>query len=198
MKSLRAWALALSMLAAAGAASAAEDHHGGGAHAARPSGHAASVHRSAPVRVTRTRTVTPTHRTTVTRRTHPTATRHRTHHTTTVRRVTTTHRKVTAARHIVTGARKVDISRYRRVVRAPHRYRINAWVAPRGFSYRRFSLGERIPGVLLAADFFLTSFALYGLEAPPDGYVWVRDGTDAVLVDRETGEVVQVQYDAFY
>jgi Ni/Co efflux regulator RcnB len=52
--------------------------------------------------------------------------------------------------------------------------------------------------VLLAADYFLTSYALYGLAPPPPGYVWVRDGTDAVLVDRYTGQVIQVQEDVFY
>jgi Ni/Co efflux regulator RcnB len=87
----------------------------------------------------------------------------------------------------------------RKVVRAPRRFHAaRPWIAPRGFTYRRFSLGERIPSVLLAADYFLTDFMLYGLEAPPPGYVWVRDGTDAVLVDRYTGEVVEVEYDVFY
>jgi Ni/Co efflux regulator RcnB len=51
---------------------------------------------------------------------------------------------------------------------------------------------------LLAADFFLTSYWLYGLDPPPPDYVWVRDGPDAVLVDRYTGEVIQVVYDVFY
>ena len=87
----------------------------------------------------------------------------------------------------------------RKAVRAPRRFRAaRAWIAPRGFTYRRFSLGERIPSVLLAADYFLADFSLYGLVVPPAGYVWVRDGTDAVLVDRYTGEVVQVEYDVFY
>jgi Ni/Co efflux regulator RcnB len=87
----------------------------------------------------------------------------------------------------------------RKTVRSPRRYRARRpWIAPRGFVYRRFSLGERIPAVLLAADYFLTSYALYGLAPPPPGYVWVRDGTDAVLVDRYTGQVIQVQEDVFY
>ena len=29
------------------------------------------------------------------------------------------------------------------------------------------------------------------LYAPPDGYVWVRYGPDAVLIDEDTGEIVQ-------
>lgn len=87
----------------------------------------------------------------------------------------------------------------RKTFRAPRRFHIGRpWVAPRGFVFRHFRLGERVPAVLLAADYFLTSYWLYGLQAPPPGYIWIREGTDAVLVDRYTGEVVQVAYDVFY
>ena len=107
------------------------------------------------------------------------------------------HSPVTTTRKVI--VRRVDVTHYRRVVQAPRRYRAaRAWVAPRGFTYRRFGLGERIPTALLAASFFLTGFSAYGLESPPSGYVWVRDNTDAVLVDRSTGEVIQVQNGLFY
>jgi Ni/Co efflux regulator RcnB len=87
----------------------------------------------------------------------------------------------------------------RKVFRAPRRFHIaRPWVAPRGFVFRHFRLGERIPAVLLVSNYFLLDFALYGLEPPPPGYVWIREGSDAVLVDRYTGEVVQVAYDVFY
>jgi Ni/Co efflux regulator RcnB len=87
----------------------------------------------------------------------------------------------------------------RKVIRPAHRFHVNRpWVAPRGFVFRHFRLGERVPTVLLAADYFLTSPWLYGLEAAPYGYVWIREGSDAVLVDRYTGAVVQVAYDVFY
>ena len=95
--------------------------------------------------------------------------------------------------------RKVDVTSYRKVVQAPRRYRATqAWVAPSGFTYRRFSLDERVPTGLLAASFFLSNFGSYGLVSPPYGYVWVRDGTDALLVNRYNGRVVQVQYGLFY
>jgi Ni/Co efflux regulator RcnB len=87
----------------------------------------------------------------------------------------------------------------RKVVRAPHRFRApRPWVAPRGFVFRHFRLGERVPTVLLASEYLLLSPFLYGLEPAPPGYVWIREGSDAVLVDRYTGEVVQVAYDVFY
>ncbi len=95
--------------------------------------------------------------------------------------------------------RRVDVTSYRRAVQAPRRFRIaRPWIAPRGFTYRRFGLGERVPTALLAASFFLSDFGAYGLQSPPYGYVWVRDGADAVLVDRSTGEVVQAQYGLLY
>jgi hypothetical protein len=33
---------------------------------------------------------------------------------------------------------------------------------------------------------------------PPPGTVWVRYGSDAVLIDRDTGEVIRVVYNIFY
>jgi Ni/Co efflux regulator RcnB len=186
MKSLLFSVLALGLVAANPAIADPPRNH--------PGEHrAVTVHRSVHETVrhptVRMRTTKP-HRTVVhTRRVAP--------HRRTVTYRTTAHHVTTARRH-VTAHRNVNLSRFRKVVRAPHRYRIGAWRAPRGFSYRRFGIGERIPAVLLVADFFLTSYWLYGLEAPPPGYVWVRDGDDAVLVDRYTGEVIEVEYDVFY
>ena len=33
---------------------------------------------------------------------------------------------------------------------------------------------------------------------PPYGYVWVRYGDDALLVDVDTGEILRVVYGVFY
>lgn len=100
-------------------------------------------------------------------------------------------------RRTVTTRPNGNVRITRKVIRAPRRFHIRAWVAPRGFTYRRFALGERVPTLLLAAPFFLTDFITYGLTPPPPGFVWVRDGSDAVLVDQSSGEVVQVEYDLF-
>ena len=87
----------------------------------------------------------------------------------------------------------------RRVIRPAHRFHAaRPWIAPRGFAFRHFRLGERVPTVLLATEYFLLSPWLYGLEAAPPGYVWIREGSDAVLVNQYTGEVLQVAYDVFY
>ena len=36
------------------------------------------------------------------------------------------------------------------------------------------------------------------LDPPPPGTVWVRYGNDALLIDRYSGEVIQVVYGIFY
>ena len=148
-----------------------------------------NVRKTPERRVVHTRTNTP-HRTVIEKR-KVTPGHKVVAHKTTKHHVTTVHRKVV-------NHGRANLSRFHKVIRAPRRFHMRAWIAPRGFHYRRFRIGERIPGVLLAADYFLTSYWLYGLEPPPPGYVWVRDGSDAVLVDRYTGEVIQVVYDAFY
>jgi Ni/Co efflux regulator RcnB len=188
MKSLVLCVFGLGVVAFSSNAWADKPHHGGGGggHQSRPAAHqtahkTTTVHRSAPAhRKTVHRTVTIHH-----------ANRNTTHKKVIVHRKTVTHRNVTVRAH-------ANLKHFHQSFRAPHRYRIGAWNAPRGFSYRRFGIGERIPALLLISTYFLTDYALYGLEAPDDGYIWVRDGSDAVLVDRETGEVVEVEYDVFY
>ena len=205
MKSLVLFALSLGLLTASSAL--ADPPHRGNPpphHAARPATRV-TVHRTTTVHRSAPRTTI--HRTVV-RRTAPV--RHVTVRRTIVHRTAmhpvVTHRNVTVHRNVhrnvrnvnMTAHGRVTVAHYHRVYRAPHRYHIRAWAAPRGFGYRRFAIGERVPSVFLSADFFLADYTLYGLDAPPPEYVWVRDGSDAVLVDRYTGEVIEVVYDVFY
>jgi Ni/Co efflux regulator RcnB len=55
-----------------------------------------------------------------------------------------------------------------------------------------------LPAIYWGHDYWITDFLAFGLFAPPTGYVWVRYGPDALLIDQYTGEVIQVDYDAFY
>ncbi len=91
-----------------------------------------------------------------------------------------------------------DVSRYRRNYESPRRFRIGIYHAPRGYYYRRYSYGERLPIQFYVRNFWLTDFLSYGLDEPPPGFVWVRFGPDALLIDEETGEILQVRYDVFY
>ena len=55
-----------------------------------------------------------------------------------------------------------------------------------------------LPPLFWAQDYWLLDYWLFGLSPPPYGYVWVRDGSDALLIDRATGEIEEVIYGAFY
>jgi Ni/Co efflux regulator RcnB len=94
--------------------------------------------------------------------------------------------------------RHVDVQQYRRNLNAPRRYRVENYRWRKGYSYRRYGYGQRLPRNYYGRDFWLTNFFFYGLFAPPDGYIWVRYGPDALLIDEYTGEIVQVRYNMFY
>jgi Ni/Co efflux regulator RcnB len=107
-------------------------------------------------------------------------------------------RSVTTDRNARPTTRRADVTQYRRNVDAPRRFRAAAYQAPRGYSYRRWSYGQRLPAIYFGSNYRLADFVSYGLFGPPDGYVWVRYGDDALLVDEETGEIIQVDYNVFY
>jgi len=37
-----------------------------------------------------------------------------------------------------------------------------------------------------------------GLQPPPPGFQWVRQGPDVVLVNLRTGQIIDVAYGVFY
>jgi Ni/Co efflux regulator RcnB len=92
---------------------------------------------------------------------------------------------------------KIDVTTYRKTVTSSRHFRIGTYHAPRGYSYRRYNTGERLDAQFYARDYWLSDFAAYDLIAPPDGYVWVRFGPDALLIDEDDGEVLQVVYGVF-
>jgi Ni/Co efflux regulator RcnB len=92
---------------------------------------------------------------------------------------------------------KADISTYKRTFQARHQYHAGAYRAPSGYTYQRWGLGERLPSEYFVSSFWLNNFADYDLATPPDGYVWVRYGPDALLIDESDGEVIQVAYGVF-
>jgi Ni/Co efflux regulator RcnB len=94
--------------------------------------------------------------------------------------------------------RRGDWAQFRRSYDAPRRFRVGVYHAPRGYSYRRWHHGERLPRAYFARNYWLTNFVIYGLFAPPPGLMWVRYGPDALLIDTYTGEIVQVRYNVFY
>jgi Ni/Co efflux regulator RcnB len=87
---------------------------------------------------------------------------------------------------------------FRKTVTSTRRYDGGVYQAPEGYTYTRYSIGEHVPTVLLASDgVVLNDYASYQLDAPPHGLKWIRVGSDAVLVDRRSGEVIQTDYNLF-
>ena len=86
---------------------------------------------------------------------------------------------------------------YVRTITATKHYNTSAFIGPPGYTYTRYTVGERAPSMLLGGRYTLVKYYTYGLEAPPEGLTWIRAGNDALLVDAKTGEVVQTDYSLF-
>ena len=93
---------------------------------------------------------------------------------------------------------QIDITAYRRNVTAQHPYHFGDYRAPPGYAYHRYGFGDHLPQAYYVRDYWIVNFLNFGLVTPPDDYVWVRYGPDAILIDEDTGEIVQVVYDQFY
>lgn len=95
-------------------------------------------------------------------------------------------------------ARTAGLARWRGVARAERRYHWNDYVRPSGWYEHRWVVGETLPAAWYANDYWITDWGQFGLMGPPIGFVWVRVGDDAVLIDTENGEVLRVVYGVFY
>ncbi len=87
---------------------------------------------------------------------------------------------------------------YHQSFRAQRRFRGPDYRRPPGWYQRRWTFGEILPGLFWSQQYWLTDYNSYDLPPPPYGAVWVRDGNDALLVDRDSGEIITVEYDMFY
>ncbi len=110
------------------------------------------------------------------------------------------HKTVTSTRTsgTIAARRAADLPSLRRNVQAPQHFHAGDYRPPQGYQARHWSYGERLPRDYFARDYWLTDYFMYALFAPPDGYVWVRVGDDALLIDEETGEIIRVEYGVFY
>ncbi|MGH7025060.1 MAG: RcnB family protein [Caulobacteraceae bacterium] len=66
-----------------------------------------------------------------------------------------------------------------------------------GWGYRSYGVGYTFPFAQWPSEYFISDYAYYGLDAPPPGYWWIRNGPDLVLVDSSTGLVSQTVPGAF-
>jgi Ni/Co efflux regulator RcnB len=93
---------------------------------------------------------------------------------------------------------RANVAALRRNVTAARRFHAGVYRAPPGYHYQRWGFGHALPGVYFGRQFWITDWLAFGLFAPPDGLVWVRYGPDALLIDQDTGEIIQVDYGVFY
>jgi hypothetical protein len=82
----------------------------------------------------------------------------------------------------------------RSLYRLPRYYAPSGW----GYGYRRFSIGYTLNSILFSSQYWINDPFYYRLPEVYGPYRWVRYYNDALLVDVETGEVVDVIYDIFW
>jgi len=63
--------------------------------------------------------------------------------------------------------------------------------------FHRWGYGQFYPRDLLVPAAFLVDYAAYDLAAPAADCEWVQNGPDALLVNLDTGQVIQVVPGAF-
>ncbi len=79
-----------------------------------------------------------------------------------------------------------------------HRYRApSRYYRPHGYYARSWSIGLLLPRAYFAPRYYV-NYRDYGLAAPPWGCEWIRVDHDLLLVDLDSGEVVDVLYDFYY
>ncbi len=86
---------------------------------------------------------------------------------------------------------------WQRNVRAPRQYHLTPYRRPTGWYAKRWAFGMVLPQLFWARDHWVDQYWMFGLENPPYGYVWVRNGDDALLVNVATGYILQVVYGLF-
>ena len=79
-----------------------------------------------------------------------------------------------------------------------NRTHASPFIYPGGWGYQRWGAGMVLPGLFLAPAYYYSDWAGLGLPPPDPGFQWVRYGPDLLLVNVETGQVVDAIYGAFY
>lgn len=91
----------------------------------------------------------------------------------------------------------VDRGAYQHNFEAARSFHIGPYHRPGGWAPHHWAYGQVLPRAYWAAPYLLADYWLFALEVPPAGYEWVRDDTDALLVNINTGEILQVEYGVF-
>ena len=87
---------------------------------------------------------------------------------------------------------------YHQNFNAGRRFHGPAYRPPQGYYARRWTWGMTLPSMFWARQYWLMDYAAYDLPPPPYGAVWVRVGSDALLIDQYSGSIIEVDYGVFY
>jgi hypothetical protein len=77
-------------------------------------------------------------------------------------------------------------------------FRVGIYYDPFGWNYRPYQIGWRLWPSYYSSRYWINDPWQYRLPYAPAGTVWIRYWDDAVLVDRWTGEVVDVIHNFFW
>ncbi len=91
----------------------------------------------------------------------------------------------------------VDRAAYQHNFQAARSFHIGPYHRPAHWTASHWAYGQTLPRGYWTAQYLLADYWLFGLEVPPGGYEWVRDDDDAILVNTDNGEIMQVEYGAF-
>lgn len=91
----------------------------------------------------------------------------------------------------------VDRGAYQHNFQAQRSYHIGPYHRPEGWHDHRWVYGEVLPRAYWGPEYLIGDYWLFGLEVPPVGYEWVRDGADALLISTADGAILQVEYGVF-
>jgi Ni/Co efflux regulator RcnB len=90
---------------------------------------------------------------------------------------------------------RYDWRRYRDNHRSA--FHLGAYYDPFGFGYRSFAIGYHLGPAYTGRQYRIDP-GIYSLPFPPPGTAWVRYWDDALLVDKWTGEVIDVIHNFFW
>ena len=109
----------------------------------------------------------------------------------------THYQRVTEPEHWNERPATVDRTHYEHNYQAARMYHIGVYHRPHGWAAHRWAYGQILPRAYWAAPYILADYWLFALDVPPVGFEWVRDDTDAILVNVSTGQILQVEYGVF-
>jgi Ni/Co efflux regulator RcnB len=83
---------------------------------------------------------------------------------------------------------------------ARQRFSLGAWYPPPGYyGTRVWIVGDWLPRPYYDdRRYYIDDYPRFDLYDPPGGCAWVRSGNDAVLIDLDSGEVIDAVYDLFW